>query len=54
MTFWLLKKAGLLLLFLWAAGSLIFFLVQAVPGDPLLSILGQNPRSADILRYKIL
>jgi len=52
MTFWLLKKAGLLLLFLWAAGSLIFFLVQAVPGDPLLSILGQNPRSADILRLQ--
>lgn len=52
MTFWLLKKVGLLLLFLWAAGSLIFFLVQAVPGDPLLSILGQNPRSADILRLQ--
>ncbi|TFG79989.1 MAG: ABC transporter permease [Chrysiogenales bacterium] len=52
MPFWWLKKAGLLLLFLWAAGSLIFFLVQAVPGDPLLSILGQTPRSADILRLQ--
>ena len=31
---------------------MIFFLVQAVPGDPLLSILGQNPRSADILRLQ--
>lgn len=52
MTAWLLKKAGLFLLFLWASGSLIFFLVQAVPGDPLLSILGQTPRSADILRLQ--
>jgi peptide/nickel transport system permease protein len=52
MTVWLLKKAGFFLLFLWAAGSLIFFLVQAVPGDPLLSILGQSPRSADILRLQ--
>ena len=43
MTARLLKKAGLFLLFLWAAGSLIFFLVQAVPGDPLLSILGPQP-----------
>lgn len=50
MTARLLKKAGLFLLFLWAAGSVIFLLVQAVPGDPLLSILGPHPRSADILR----
>jgi len=52
MTAWLLKKAGCFLLFLWAAGSLIFFLVQAVPGDQLLSILGQSPHSADILRLR--
>jgi len=52
MTLWLLKKTGWFLLFLWAAGSLIFFLVQAVPGDPLISILGQSPRSADILRLQ--
>jgi peptide/nickel transport system permease protein len=52
MTTWLLKKASWFLLFLWAAGSLIFLLVQAVPGDPLLSILGQSPRSADILRLQ--
>lgn len=52
MTARLLKKAGLFLLFLWAAGSLIFFLVQAVPGDPLLSILGPHPRSADVLRLQ--
>lgn len=52
MTARLLKKAGLFLLFLWAAGSLIFFLVQAVPGDPLLAILGPHPRSADVLRLQ--
>lgn len=52
MTAWLLKKAGWFLLFFWLAGSLVFFLVQAVPGDPLLSILGQTPRSADILRLQ--
>jgi len=52
MTIWLLKKIGWLIFFLWAAGSLIFFLVQAVPGDPLLAILGENPRSADILRLQ--
>jgi peptide/nickel transport system permease protein len=52
MTARLLKKTGLFLLFLWAAGSLIFFLVQAVPGDPLLSILGPHPRSADVLRLE--
>ena len=52
MTAWLLKKAALLLLFLWAAGSLTFFLVQTVPGDPLLAILGQSPHSADIQRLR--
>lgn len=52
MTPWLLKKTIWFLLYLWAAGSLIFMLVQAVPGDPLLSILGRSPRSADILRLQ--
>jgi peptide/nickel transport system permease protein len=48
----LLKKACLLLLFLWAAGSLAFFMVRAVPGDPLLSILGPHPRSEDVARLR--
>jgi peptide/nickel transport system permease protein len=52
MTARLLKKAGLFLLFLWAAGSVVFFLVQAVPGDPLLAILGPHARSADVLRLQ--
>jgi peptide/nickel transport system permease protein len=52
MMLWLLKKVLFFLLFLWAAASLIFFLLKAVPGDPLLSILGRNPHSADILRLQ--
>jgi len=48
----LLKKTGLFLLFLWATGSLTFFMLRAVPGDPLLAILGPNPRSEDILRLR--
>jgi peptide/nickel transport system permease protein len=52
MTVRLLKKVGLFFIFLWGAGSLIFLLVQAVPGDPLLSILGQNPHSEDIVRLR--
>ncbi len=48
----LLKKTGLFMLFLWATGSLTFFMLRAVPGDPLLSILGPAPRSEDILRLR--
>ena len=48
----LLKKAGLFLIFLWVAASLAFFLVRAVPGDPLLSILGPHPRPEDVLRLR--
>jgi peptide/nickel transport system permease protein len=47
-----LKQTGLFLLCLWAAASLIFFLVQALPGDPLLDILGPNPNPGDILRLR--
>jgi len=48
----LLKKTGLFLLFLWTAGSMAFFLVRAVPGDPILSILGPHPRPEDVLRLR--
>jgi peptide/nickel transport system permease protein len=47
-----LRKAGLFLLCFWAAASLIFFLVHALPGDPLLDILGPNPNPGDILRLR--
>lgn len=52
MTMRLLKGAGRFLAFFWAAGSLTFFLVRAVPGDPLLEILGPNPDTRDVLRLK--
>lgn len=52
MTTWLLKKAGLFLLFIWAAGSLTFFLARAVPGDPLLEALGPNPDIRDVQRLR--
>jgi len=52
MTAFGLKKAARLLLFLWAAASLTFFLVHALPGDPVLDILGPNPSSEDVLRLR--
>lgn len=52
MTIRLLKGAGRFLVFFWAAGSLTFFLVRTVPGDPLLEILGPNPDTRDVLRLK--
>lgn len=48
----LLKKTGMFLLFFWATGSLTFLLLRAVPGDPLLAILGPNPHSKDIQRLR--
>jgi peptide/nickel transport system permease protein len=52
MTARLLKKAGQFLIFIWAAGSLTFFMVRTVPGDPLLAILGPNPNTQDVLRLQ--
>ena len=48
----LVKKTGALLIFIWAAGSLIFFLVHTIPGDPAISILGKMPRSEDVRRLQ--
>ncbi len=48
----LLKKAAALMFFLWAAGSLIFFLVHTVPGDPLVTMLGKMPAAEDVLRLQ--
>ena len=52
MTMRLLKGAGRFLVFFWAAGSLTFFLVRAIPGDPLLEMLGPNPDTRDVLRLR--
>jgi peptide/nickel transport system permease protein len=48
----LLKKVGTLFIFLWVAGSLIFFLVHIIPGDPVLSMLGKMPNSEDVRRVQ--
>jgi len=48
----LLRKAGSFFIFLWAAGSLIFFLVHTIPGDPVVSLLGQMSGSEDVRRLQ--
>ncbi|MEI6613492.1 MAG: hypothetical protein WCL37_01215, partial [Chrysiogenales bacterium] len=48
----LLKKVGAFFIFLWAAGSLIFFLVHTIPGDPVVSLLGKVPNSEDVRRLQ--
>jgi peptide/nickel transport system permease protein len=49
----LLKKVGTFFIFLWAAGSLIFFLVHTIPGDPVVSMLGKMPSSEDVRRLQL-
>lgn len=48
----LLKKAAIFFTFLWAAGSLVFFLVHAIPGDPVVLMLGKMPSSEDVQRLQ--
>ncbi len=48
----LLKKIGTFFIFLWAAGSLVFFLVHTIPGDPVVSILGKMPCAEDVRRLQ--
>jgi peptide/nickel transport system permease protein len=48
----LLKKIGAFFIFLWAAGSLIFFLVRTIPGDPVVSMLGKMPGPEDVRRLQ--
>jgi len=52
MKVWLLKKMGAFLIFIWAAASLIFFLVHTIPGDPVVAMLGKMPRLEDIRRLQ--
>jgi peptide/nickel transport system permease protein len=48
----LLKKAVTFFIFVWAAGSLIFFLVHTIPGDPVVAMLGKMPSAEDVKRVK--
>jgi peptide/nickel transport system permease protein len=52
MTFLMLKKTAVFFIFLWAAGSLIFLLVQTIPGDPLVAMLGRMPSPEDVNRLR--
>jgi peptide/nickel transport system permease protein len=48
----LLKKIGAFFIFLWASGSLIFFLVRTIPGDPVVLMLGKMPGPEDVRRLQ--
>lgn len=48
----LLKKAATFVIFLWAAGSLTFFLARSIPGDPAAAMLGKMPSAEDVQRLK--
>jgi len=50
MNFFYLKKAVAFIVFLWTAGSMIFFLVHAIPGDPVVAMLGKMPSAEDVRR----
>lgn len=52
MTARLAKGAARLLLALWAAATLTFFLAQSLPGDPALAILGGDADPRDIARLR--
>jgi peptide/nickel transport system permease protein len=48
----LLKKALTFVMFLWLSGSLVFFLVRSIPGDPVVAMLGNMPAAEDVRRLK--
>lgn len=52
MTARLAKGMARLLLSLWAAATLTFFLAQSLPGDPALAILGSDANPRDIARLR--
>ncbi len=52
MSRYLVKRILTLLFLLWAVSSMIFFLIHLVPGDPVLSILGEGANQADIQRIR--
>jgi len=49
---YVLKRIALFLFSLLAAASLVFFLIHLVPGDPLVSVLGEGAHPDDILRLQ--
>jgi peptide/nickel transport system permease protein len=49
---YIIKRALLLVFLLFAVSTMIFFLTHLIPGDPVISILGQGAGSEDIERIK--
>ena len=42
------------LIVVWAVGTLVFFMLRAVPGDPIQALLADvDPRAADVIRAKL-
>jgi len=52
MTGYVLKKILQLILLIFAAASLIFFLLQLIPGDPVVQILGEGANVEDMQRLR--
>lgn len=48
----LLKQLGLLLLVVWTVVSLVTFLIELVPGDPAIAILGENATPEQINNFR--
>jgi peptide/nickel transport system permease protein len=46
------KQLGLLLLVVWTVVSLVTFLIELVPGDPAIAILGENATAEQINNFK--
>lgn len=46
------KRLSMLLFLLWGASTVSFFLVHLIPGDPVISILGEGENQADMDRIR--
>ena len=49
---YVIKRLVLLVFLLWASATLIFFLIHLIPGDPVVSILGEGANFEDIQRIR--
>ncbi len=49
---YIIKRIILLVFLLWAVSTMIFFLIHLIPGDPVVSILGEGANQQDIERLR--
>ena len=49
---YIIKRTILLIFLLWAVSTMIFFLIHLIPGDPVLSILGEGANQQDLQRLR--